>query len=255
MKIKFIYIIFISLFFLGSCKTMGLISKEKEIVSLKKAANEAIDKNNLPEKVMVANMDFHYSADKNITARLNFHSQLNKNLFASVRYLGFEVLRLGLYPDSLKYINRFQRSFFFDDYSNINNLPLELNFNLLQTFLLTGFYYNPGWKRKDYLKKFQSEQDPVVIYENPLPGKKFTFYYKQTNAKLDKLEISDYSSMIEITASFEYTDSKLNKIFGTIINKGVMGTFELDNIEIQHKSYSNTDFKLGKNYTKLENVF
>jgi hypothetical protein len=254
MKIKILLFLFLMLL-LGSCKITSRISSHEGVPDLKKVASENLDQKNLQKDVLISNMNFKYSGDKNINAKLTFYSGLNNVLFASFRYLGFEVIRLGLFPDSIQYINRFQREYYFEAIDNLTGLPINTKFDILQPFLLTGFYYNNQIKKKEYLRNFSGMQDTVIISESPMPGKEILLYYSRSSGKLDKLYITDLSSMVRIEAFFYYNNYKLTRIEGVFMNNEEIGKFALDNIEIQHKRLNNTSFNTGKNYTKLESIF
>jgi Domain of unknown function (DUF4292) len=255
MKTKFLFLPLGLLVFFYSCKTLRPISLGGNEADLKKIVIAGIDRNNLPENILITNMNFKYVGDKNISARITFYSQLNECLFASFRYLGFEAIRVGLYPDSIKFINRFQREYIFEDLLNIKGLPVEADLDILQPFLLSGFYYNNLIKKKEYLKNFSSNKEPIVIKENSTPGKEIRFFYNPHTAKLDSINISDLTEMFYIEAYLKYKNNRLDNIRGSILNRGIKGNFELDNIDIQNISYSNTQFNIGKNYKKIEKFF
>ena len=255
MKNNLYRIYFLILLFAVSCKPIELITADRSDSDFKKIVVEAIDYRSIPSNVLVNNMNFQYNSDKNIAARITFYSELDNCVFASVRYLGFEVFRIGVFMDSVKFINRFQREYYFESINKINNLPLDPSLKIIQPFVLTGFYYNQSIKKKDFLRKFVVEDNSLVVYDDSVPGRKILFYYNRTTGKLDKLIISDYSSVLNLEALFDYRNNELNKISGIINRNGDKADFELTNIDIQKKAYNNTEFNIGKNYKKLENVF
>lgn len=210
-----------------------------------------------PDRVLISNSEFRITGETQNSGRFTFYMEKENNIFCSVRFLGFEVIRAEITRDSIKYINRFRKQYLFDDLEKMNqNLPLPLSFDDLQRFIFTGIIYR---SEKDINKFFKSLElrSEQIYYNNILAeGKKIELIYSRDGILLNTIIIADYINDIFGELSVSRKDNETpGIIIGELINEGKSINIQVVINEIENHNYTKTDFKIGRNYTRIEKLF
>ncbi len=241
---------------LSGCKTYHHISTSLGApIDYEKNITEAIRNTNFPEHLLIENADFQLKGEDNGNAKITVYIERDQRFFFSVKYLGFEIARGEISADSIKFINRFQREYYFGRINDLKNyLPLEVDFYTLQHFLYSGFYYR-NEKRKDYLQRFEKVNNQISFSEIINAGQKIQLFYDPVYTKLDKIYLSDYVHNMTAEIRITRKDLKPDVIFINYM-KGKNGhEMEINVKDIKEKEYNKTDFKVSKNYKQLERLF
>jgi len=248
--IWYILIIFISF----SCKTI------KKTVSLEKSdtISELIEKRmNLKksEYYCCEKVDIKISGEESINARAKVMISTGKFIFISASFMGLEIGRAQITPDSIKYINRLKREYFFGNKSNMEKMiGFEINYEILENLLITGMPIDNNENKNKILKKFL-DNGREYIYQYADNQKRFIkIYYEKYPLKESRIELSDRIKEFCFIGLFtEYQDKPYypRYIKATLINKGRNRDFEITIGKIENKSFPNTSFKINKNYNEL----
>jgi len=253
-KNTFILLAIVLVFFPG-CKTYNrLTESERGGSDYRRVINERLKESAFPKYVLVENADFRVTGENSVSARITIYIEKDKRIFFAVKYLGFEIARGEVTVDSIKFINRLERKYFFGPVNDLRNyLPVGLDFYSIQRFIFTGFYYD-NERKKDFVRHFRQEGDTLFYNAILNDGQKMTMMYNR-NVKLDRLFLSDYIHhfLAEIFIEREDNEPKMLRI--NAVTGHDAKDVEIQIKDIKYRSYSRTDFKIGKNYTPLERLF
>jgi hypothetical protein len=209
-----------------------------------------------PEFLLIENADIVLKAEGSTNAKLNFYIEKNKRIFASVKFLGFEIVRAELTNDSVKYINRLKREYYFGSVDeNKGNLPLTYDLKLLQNFIYSGFYFDNGLKKRDFLRNFLVLDNMIQYKKDVDEGQKIVLNYDSNSVKLDKITLSDEVNDLLAEIDIERKNPGVETVKALFVINENITSLEVSIKEISYKSYSKTDFKTGRNYTRLEKIY
>lgn len=155
-----------------SCKSIGKIVKRNEI--------PAITENRLLKNIDLNELEYNtlYSKKMDVTAEkdgksVNFRTSLkiqrDSFIWISVTApLGIEVARVLLTPDSIKFIDSFNRKYFLSDYKYLyDKFEINLNYDCFQK-LLTNVFFNfencTVNDIKDHKYKFDRTDNDYVLF-------------------------------------------------------------------------------------------
>lgn len=132
------------------------IESTSEFISL-------IEENVVKYETLTARLNVEISMkDNNISSRAELKMVKDSALQISVQpFLGIEMFRIELTPDSVKMIDRMNKRYVADNYSNLKGqTPIEFNFYNLQA-LFTNQIFLPGQKNitKKHLNRFKLSQE------------------------------------------------------------------------------------------------
>lgn len=204
--LRYLFILLIGLIFLSSCKSTRSVIKEpiKEY-----GADYLFDKlkeNELKFEWFSAKFNLDLIIDKK---KNSFRGQLRMRKDSAIWVsfspaLGIEMARLLITEDSVKFINRINKTYFAGDYRVVNNfLGTNVDYDILQSIILGNdlTYYENGKFRATYdskeyhlvtagrskLKKYiRNEEDASRIYIQNIYLNPETF--KITNMKVKEIE-------------------------------------------------------------------
>lgn len=137
---------------LASCNTNRSIMKAPLKEEGAKYLFSQLKEHEIKFNTLSAKFSVHYSQGKNKTS-FNGHLRIKKDslIWLSISpVLGIEIARILITPDSVKVINRVDKTYYCEDFSFVTNyLNSALDFDMLQAFL-TGndftFYEKGNWK-------------------------------------------------------------------------------------------------------------
>lgn len=250
-------VLIISLFLFG-CSNYRKVTGPVNRLDFRKTVDERLKPKKFPEHLLIENADIQLHDANQMHARLLVYIEKDKKIFVALRYLGFEIARAEIDPDSVHFINRMQKKYFFGTYDEVYKfLPLDFDFYTLQRLIYTGFFYTGDERLREFARNFKRDQDGY-IYERIIDeGKKLQLYYDNVDIKLDKIYLSDYIDhlLAEIQINREQRSAVPLVLNGNIIDGNKARNVEISIKSIKHKDYSKTDFRIGKNYKKIERLF
>lgn len=238
-----------------SCKTLK-ISKKEDLPArtTTEIIKEKLKSVNYPENLFIQNINLKISGENQSSIRLNVFIKKDELIFLSGRYMGFEIFRFMVDRDSVKFINRFQRTYYYDDAKSFfNKYGLGGELIDIQDFIYTGFLYSKGLDNKVIRSKFLRNSDSIQ-YNYPIEeGKKLNFNYNLLG-QLKNINFYDYTNDLFLMMNLEREGSDLNYISGDYIKSGNKINWSMDINEVQYKEYKNLDFRIGNNYYEIQNI-
>lgn len=138
-KIMIILVFFAIIAGLGGCKSKRSVIKAPIKEEGAEFLFERLCKNELKFKTFTARLNVDYTVDRN---RNDFKGQLrivkDSAIWVSFNQdLGIEIARFLITEDSVKFLNRINKTYFAGDYAFVNNfLGANIDFGILQSLLL-----------------------------------------------------------------------------------------------------------------------
>ena len=248
-----IYIFFIIQFY--SCKSLERIGIKDEKNSLSDVIEKKISGgksvNYLCERV-----DIQIGGDE----AKNFHAKVfiteGQSIFISLTYfLGIEVGRIQLSRDSIKFINRISREYYFGEIENLLKLSgINFEYEEIENFLLKGIPFNEKDNKKKTLARF-NDSGTDYIYTYGVDSKRIVkAYFDKTTIREYKIELSDHVSKLYLVGSLSnyLTEPSYPGIIDVSVLKGEKKTdLRILINKIENRVFQNTSFKINNNYNEL----
>jgi hypothetical protein len=186
---------------------------------------------------------------------LTVYLKKDKLIFINGRYMGFEVFRLMVDNDSVKFINRFQRSYYFDNTKSfLDKYGIATDLIELQSFIYSGFLFKDNLNTS-YIRSNFKRNENVISYDYYIDtGRKLNLNYN-LEGTLTKLLFSDHTKSTFVKMQMERNGGELESIKGDFINEGNTIDWILTINQLDYTNYDNLDFRIGKNYYEIQNLF
>ena len=209
----------------------------------------------IPQYILIENANIIIEGEETNRAKINFYLEKDKQIFFSVKLLGFEMLRFQLTKDSLKYINRISREYYFGNIKNDQNeLTRLLNFASVENLIATGLILNASTGLDNFLNKSNIDEDRILFKDELGPGQNVLCSYYLDGLQIFDLSYLDYVKQIETKLFFERVEFSLNSIHGFYRSGKAVINFDLDISEIKNEEFLKTDFRIGKNYHEIDSL-
>ena len=253
MNKNIIYLIFLLLF--SACAQLGRLNKKIE----KKSLEEVIDK-----RISGSKSEYFYcdriniklgdDETKSFTGKVFIHK--GKSIFINVSYfLGIELGRIQITHDSIKYINRIKKDYYFGKVENLARLTgISLSYEEIENLLIRGLPISYRDNKRKILLRF-TENDKDYVYNYEIDEKRFMKIYFQKDSNLEyKIEFTDHNKKIYFVGLLN--DYLKEPIYPGIINASVLKGDKKMEIKIlinriENRFFQNTLFKVNNNYNEL----
>ncbi len=241
---------------LSGCKTFkGVSAGRTGTADLQKVIAGRLNESFDPEFLLVENADFEISGDNSAKAKITLYMEKNRNIFFAVKYMGFEIARGEITEDSIKFINRFKREYYYGSSNDLRNyLPADFDLGTLQKFIYTGLFYK-NERKKDFIRKFVVDSARVSFNEILNEGQKIQLYYDRFSLKLERIYLSDYIHDVLADVEIAREETEPRNFTISLITGKEEREVNIRIRDIKYRNYERTEFKTGKNYTKLERLF
>ncbi|MCF8379887.1 MAG: DUF4292 domain-containing protein [Bacteroidales bacterium] len=244
------------LFFFNSCSKFKRVSADSKEAILKKELHNIYISKKKPQYILIENANIKIEGKETNRAKMNFYFEEGKKFFISLKLLGFEMMRFELSSDSVKYLNRLNREYYFESLQNIQkDLGSLLNYDILENIVTTGLISTKEYSFDNFFNNSKIRGDSLYYMGELGPGQSVLCQYSLGRLQLFDLAYFDYVKQIETKMIFERNDFGLNSIQGTFVSNGDVVKFNMDISEIQNKSYSKTEFRIGRNYHEIKSLF
>ena len=255
-KYNTLIVIVFMIFLSASCKIKKYILDE-EIVNRSFSENliEKYENTELPEHLLVDNAILKITNGQQINLNLLVYIKRAESIFVSGKTLGFEIFRCQLTKDSIFFINRIKRNYFFQPYNKLNISTIkEFDIDLLQKFFYTGIYEeDKPTKRK--INQTYNFNDSLYFTNKTFPEGNFLMMAYNRYAELENLNFRSYDYSLDFSSSIfrEYGQKKL--IEATIFYKSDEYNIQIQINNIRYAPYDKTNFNVGNNYNETISLF
>jgi hypothetical protein len=216
---------------------------------------DIINKQLLDYKTFSCKARMKYDANgnkQNFTA--NFRLLKNKCIWASISGFGIEVARAIITPDSVKAINRLNKTSYLYSYNNIEKLiNVELDFNTLQNLIIGNAIFTKG--------EITSVKEFGNICAINIKGANFTnqLSYNRTTKELQLIQVQtsrgiSNTSFLSKLSNYKIESNRNLSTERTFFIQDVKGTVELtmDMVKQDFNDSLEFPFTIPKNFNKAK---
>lgn len=239
-----------------SCRTLNINREDRTIeLNTSEIIKGKLKSTKYPENLLISNASLRITGETQSTLRLNIFMKRDHLIYLNGRYMGFEVFRFMINKDSVKFINRFQRTYYFDTKNSfVSKYGLSIEISDIQDFIYSGFI-TPKDLNNALIRGNFNRIDDRIVYDYILEeGKKINLSY-DLKGELNKIIFSDYSDELFVNMDLGRKDGILNDISGELIREGDMIEWNLEIQRLEYTDYHNLDFRIGNNYYETQNIF
>ncbi len=248
-----LYLLALTVF--SSCKTLGKLNIKVE----RNLLNEVIENKLADQKekyFLCDRVSVQIGDDETKSLHAKVFIVTGQSIFISLSYLlGIELGRIQITHDSIKYINRIKREYYFGEIRFLTKLAgVNFDYEEIENFIIKGIPINSKDSRKRILLRF-TESDTDYIYNYGIESNKFVkIYFEKTPLQEYKIEFSDHLNKFYFIG---YLDNYLSEpsypgvIKATILRSGKETDLKLFINKIENKDFQNTSFKVNNNYNEL----
>ena len=240
----------------SSCANLKKIrfANNAELVLKNEIKKKVADKKT-PDYIFIENASIKIVGEDTNKARVNFYLEKDKQLFISIKFIGFEMARFQLTNDSVKYINRINREYYFGNLENDHGELTELiNFKNIQNLLSRGFVMEGVNDFDNFFNNSELRGDSLFYKDDLSAGQNINCDYGLRSMQLSRLSYFDYVKQIEANVNLDRKNSELKKVSGFFIDGGKRTDFDLDIGIVKNQKYNKTKFKIGRNYNELKSL-
>ncbi len=182
----------------------------------------------------------------------NFRLEKGKYIWASISGFGIEIARAYITPDSVKAINRLDKTYYLYSYKDIQKIiNVELDFNTLQDLIVGNAIYTNG--------KIIGVKEFGNITNININGKNFSnqLTYNRTTKKLNQIQVQtsrgiSSTSLLAILTNYILDNNVMVSSDRTFFIQDIKGNVEL-NMDINKQSFNEVleaPFSIPKNFKK-----
>lgn len=249
-----VFIYFIPIIFLISCRTIPF------------SANS--DETDFP-KYLYKNLNTHssqyYSCDQiNIkyddgnvkSANLSLNVKRGNYIYANVNYFGIEIARILLTRDSVKIINRFEKTYFFGSLNSLNTkFGFDVSYDLIESLILKGVATEGNLTQK-FVKANISENDSSYFFKSfQNPEITMISTYKRENFNFSGLELKSVKSNTDLVVKLivtKFRNATPEKLFITIQKDNYNATIVADIGTINYTKFEAKSFTVNSRYSEMD---
>jgi hypothetical protein len=252
---KAFYVLALLQALLYSCKSVPLTSPDREgdfAQFLYKKSKAPESKYYSCEQVIILINDEEVSK----TAKAKVYIQSGSFIYMNLNILGIELGRAEITPDSIKFINRIDKTYYFNKLEGLNSiLKLNMTYNQLENLILKGFVFD-GYEK---FKKFKSHinedaKSYLYVYNNyDVPG--ITSYFSKDTFQESNIEIGDSLSDFYLLATLlNYPDpgSYPKEIVVTLKKREYKAEVNIEIGKISNNKIGSRSFEVNKKYREIE---
>ena len=254
-RISQLAIILILVLFSSCAKLKRIIIIDKAEIRLKNEILTKIEDKKIPEYILIENATIKIVGEETNRARINFYLERDKQIFVSVKFIGFEIARFQLTQDSVKYINRLKREYYFGDLENDHSELTEiLNLNFTQNLISRGFIMEEANDFDNFFTNSTIRGDSLLYMDNLSSAHNISYTYNLESMQLFRLFYIDYVKQLEANVDLKRNSKDLKKISGYFMDGNNRTNFELELGVIKRETYKKTKFNIGRNYSELKSL-
>lgn len=304
---KYQFLLILLLFFSFSCKTVHkshpvlITTNHKDSLQITPSTPSTVEKVkaiNIEKLITrITDAELQYKTLEVPKVNITFNSSQNSYSFKgsirlahdsvlqiSLSKLGISVAKLELTPDSIFFVNYFEKNYFKGSYSDLNKLThSELSFPLIQSIITNSLPKAKGSENKDYhsfhctatdsseyiLSSFKLGKIEKIL-KNEKRYQRFinrnndstlisqTFHINAQNFKIEDVNLKDLNSQQEADITFsKFQNIQEGILFPTMINFKTKSTNSSSNILLEFNRFEidkaiNFNFNIPASYRRIE---
>ncbi len=239
---------------LGSCKSLPIASV-KNNDDFSQYLFKYYDSYN-SEYFSAEQIDITVITDEAKSIKAKVYIDKGDYIFINVVFFGFEIGRLEITPDSIKFINRVEKKYFFGEFGELSSLlQMDLNYVQIESLLLKGLISDHPKNRKKFVAGIKENADNYYVIYDKEKTAIVKSYFNKSSFDIDRIEVSDAESEFFLVASM--TQSNVlhgypDKITVNILAEVFAGDVEIKVGRVSDNKPGNRDFLINSKYQKIE---
>jgi hypothetical protein len=251
---KYFLYIFIVVFTV-SCKATRKIAKNDYSETIEsyidKKFETAPSQNFLAEQV-----DVTIDNGEKQSAKAKVYVSPGHLIFLTVNFLGFEIARAQLTPDSLKFINRVSKEYFFGDIGYFQKMSgLNISYEELESMLIKGIPYRKSDTKEDIARRITDNGTDYVYTYGQGDRRSIKVYFTKSPVRQYKIEVNDDSSQSNFVAMLgAYNNDPYypDELQGSFLRRRSKTDVSVKIGKIENKEITNNSFRVNSNYDPLD---
>jgi hypothetical protein len=190
------------------------------------------------------------------SAKAKIYIQKGDFIFMSINILGIELGRVEIRPDSIKIINRIEKTYYFDKLVGFNSsLKIDFTYNKIENLILKGIVLDDNVNLKKFKNYISESRDSYIyVYKNfDMPA--INTYFLKDSFQQTKIEIgnilSDFYLLVTLL-NYENLNSYPKEINVTLKRKEYRADIKVEIGKISNNKIGNRSFELNKKYREIE---
>ncbi len=241
---------FIALMFLTSCGPVKKVERTRT-ADIKSMVEEKIEKNS-NRHFSLEKMKVEIIGDKNFNLNGKLYINPDQFIFITLQYLGFEVARILLTEDSLKYVNRIERKYLFLSYKELDKIIFnKISYSFIQHLLINGLIIPDGVNPKRIIIYMKPEDEYIIFKPAISKGRNLTMYYS-SGLYLEKLNYQDNVNMIFLFAEILSKNTRVENINSEIIIQNQKYQINVNTGKIENKTIKMPDVNINNRYSEIK---
>ncbi len=242
LKTKIIIILFsVGILGMSSCNLFKKNIKDDKTNEMTELKNitENVNKNSVQFQTFSANFTGKYSDNKqSLPLKGIIKIQKDKYIWLSIRpFLGIELARILLTPDTIKYINKVQKTFSTGNYNLLKKkYGLEINYKTVENLLMNKIFFYPSDKSLLNYKLLKEGNTNKIISESKINNRIIVHTIVTENNLLKKTSLKISQQNIEMKIIYDKFLKFNDKFFPEKLNIFAKKISDNMNVEILYKN-------------------
>jgi hypothetical protein len=240
----------------GGCKALKVreIAPKNEL-KYTSAVKQKFEDSNRPENILLKNALLKIEDENKTSLRLTFFMKRETSIYVNGRYLGFEIFRLKLTRDSVYFINRINKNYFFGPKEEIRNAFVrDLNLYDIQEIIYTGLISTEELNNSYIENHFTPDVNSIHYTRFIDDGIKLEMEYDPL-IYLEEIVYSNHQEKVYLNIDLDRERDILEGISGSLFRESGEIKWSLDLNDISYEKYNRTSFNIGNNYNEVKSIF
>ena len=149
-----------------------------------------------------ADLDISIITGETKSVKAKLFIKRDEYIFVNINFLGIELGRAEITPDSVKFINRIEKTFYFGNISTLNAFyKIDLSYSQIETLISKGFLSDKSESKKRFKSRITESGDSFYYSYTDESGIIVKSIYDKKSFRETGIEITDRNSSFYLFAS------------------------------------------------------
>jgi hypothetical protein len=239
---------------LYSCKPLIKVGDRKSEELFETVIARKIDSGK-EKYYLCENLDLDLSGMGLTNVKAKIYIETGQFIFLSMNILGLELGRIMISEDSIKYINRIRKEYFFakkDDF--LRNNEIKLNYDEIENLLIKGLPVGDHFNKKTFFSGLKDLSNEYVYMHKAETDVAMKIYFDKISLLESRIEVNEPKDEFYISAilnEFNKQSSYPGMIDIEYKDRGSTKKIKMKVGKVENKSFSNTSFRINDSYNEI----